>query len=56
VTQLSADNTEAQVNVDLSGAKRFIRSVVIVAFVGGTSPATPVAAEIVLGPAMEMPI
>jgi hypothetical protein len=56
VSQITADNTDAQVDVDLSGAKRFIRSVVTVAFVGGTSPATPVAAEVVLGPPMELPV
>jgi hypothetical protein len=56
VAQLAADNTESQVNVDLTGVKRFIRSVVTVAFTGGTTPTLPVAAEVVLGPAMELPV
>jgi hypothetical protein len=53
---LVADNTEGQVDVDLSGAKRFIRVVSVVAFTGGTAPAIPVAAEVILGPPMEMPV
>jgi hypothetical protein len=56
IAQLVADNTEAQVDVDLSGAKRFIRVVNVVAFTGGTSPAVPVASEVILGPPMEMPV
>lgn len=49
ITALTADNTVALKAVDLSGAKAFIRMVVTVTFVGGTSPTLPVAAEIVLG-------
>jgi hypothetical protein len=56
IAALVADNTEAQVDVDLSGAKRFIRVVSVVAFTGGTAPAIPASAEIVLAPPMEMPI
>jgi hypothetical protein len=56
IAALVADNTEAQVDVDLSGAKRFIRVVSLVAFTGGTSPAIPVSAEVILGPAMELPV
>lgn len=47
-TQLTADNSEAEKNVDLSGAKRYIRVVETVAFTGGTTPTIPVAAEVVL--------
>jgi hypothetical protein len=56
VAQLTADNAEGQVNVDLSGAKRYIRTVATVAFTGGTTPAIPVAAEVVLGGATELPV
>jgi hypothetical protein len=56
IAALVADNTEAQVDVDLSGAKRFIRVVSVVAFTGGTSPAIPSSAEVILGPPVEMPV
>ncbi|HWP59536.1 MAG TPA: hypothetical protein VNL14_16710 [Candidatus Acidoferrales bacterium] len=56
VTQLTADNGESQVNVDLSAAKRHIRAVVTVGFTGGTSPAIPVAAELILGGAQTLPV
>jgi hypothetical protein len=49
VTQLTADNTESQVDVDLGTVKKFIRAVVTVGFTGGTSPSIPVAATVVLG-------
>jgi len=56
VTQLVADNTESQKDVDLTGVKRFIRDVVTVAFTGGASPAIPVGSEVVLGGPMELPV
>lgn len=49
ITQLTADNSEAQVDVDLGTAKKFIRAVVDVGFTGGTSPSIPVAATVILG-------
>lgn len=39
----------AQKDVDLTGAKRFIRVVEVIAFTGGTTPATPAAVDVVLG-------
>lgn len=47
--QLTADDAEAEVDIDLSGAKRYIRVVNVVGFTGGTSPAVEVAATVVLG-------
>lgn len=38
-----------QKDVDLLPAKRFIRVVEVVAFTGGTSPATPAAVDVILG-------
>lgn len=55
VTQRTAAGTEAEVNVSLAPIKRYIRAVVVVAFVNGTSPALPVAASVVLGGATELP-
>ncbi len=55
ITQLAADNAEAEVDVDLSGAKRYIRAVVTVGFTGGITPKIPVAASVVLGGARALP-
>lgn len=49
VTQITADDTDRAKAVDLSGAKRYIRVVVTVAFVGGTSPKVEVDADVILG-------
>lgn len=53
---LGENNTEAQVNIDLTGAKRYIRAVATVAFTGGTTPAIPVVASVVFGGAKELPV
>lgn len=53
--QLTADNTEARKEINLAAAKRYIRTVETVAFTGGTSPAIPVAAGVVLGGADQLP-
>lgn len=53
--QLTANDTEARKAIDLTGAKRYIRAVTVVAFTGGTSPAVPVAAAVVLGGATTLP-
>lgn len=53
---LGVDNSEAQANVDLTGAKRYIRGVATVAFTGGTTPAIPVSADIILGGPKELPV
>ena len=46
---LIADDTFNFTNADLIGAKKFIRAVVTVAFVGGTTPAIPVNTFLALG-------
>lgn len=46
---LIADDTFNFTNADLVGAQKFIRAVVTVAFVGGTTPAIPVNTFIALG-------
>lgn len=46
---LTADNAEVELDVDLAGAKRFIRGVAVVALTGGSTPAIPVAQTLVLG-------
>ena len=55
ITQITADNGEAEKDVTLSGAKRYIRAVVTVGFTGGTTPKIPVAATVVLGGARAIP-
>lgn len=54
-TQLTADDTDAEKNVSLIGVKRFLKVVQTVAFTGGTAPAIPVEATVVLGGAVELP-
>ena len=49
VTTITADDTQETVDVDLSGALRYIRVVEVVAFVGGTTPTVPVASSVILG-------
>lgn len=56
IAQITADNSEQEINVDLSGVKRYIRAVVTVGFTGGTSPAIPVAATVVPGGADALPV
>lgn len=46
---LIADDTFNFTNADIIGAKKFIRAVVTVAFVAGTTPAIPVNAFLALG-------
>jgi len=56
ITTSAAASTDAEADVDLSGVKRYVRVVTTVAFVGGTSPAIPVAASVVLGGAVTLPV
>lgn len=53
--QLTADNTEDQVDADLSGVKRFIRVVRTVSLTAGTTPTWPVSSNVILGGAAEVP-
>jgi len=56
ITQITADDSDAEVDIDLSGAKAFIKVVVTVAFTGGTTPAIPVASTLALGGSEVEPI
>ncbi len=49
LTQLAADNASAVRNVDLSGARQFIRVVSTVVLTGGASPTWPVASFMEFG-------
>lgn len=53
---LIADDEVSQLNIDLSGAKAYVRVVYTVLFVGGTSPAIDVAGVPVLGGHAEYPV
>jgi len=55
ITAITADNGAAEVDVDLSGVKQYIRVVVTVSLTGGTTPAIPVASAVALGGAVEVP-
>ncbi len=54
-TDLTADDTEDEVDIDLSGAKRYVRVVATISFTGGTTPSIPVAATLVLAGKDELP-
>lgn len=54
--ELNTDDTEAEQDIDLRGAMRYIRAVSVVAFVNGTSPKIEVAATVVLGGAQDIPV
>lgn len=56
VSQITSANSQAEVNLNLVGLKRYIRAVVTVSFTGGTSPAIPVVACVVLGYGDSLPI
>jgi len=56
IAALTTDNAEGNLNVDLSGYKRYLRVVATVTFTGGTTPAIPVAVTVALGNAREIPI
>lgn len=53
---LTADNTNASFNVDMTGLKRYIRVVATVTFTDGTTPTIPVAATLALGDADKHPV
>lgn len=52
---ITAVSSVAEVDVNLAGAKRYIRSVVTVAFTGGSSPTVGVASVVTLGGADKVP-
>jgi len=52
---ISADNTGSALRVDLSSARQYIRAVSTPTFSGGSSPAVPHHATIILGGAKVLP-
>ena len=56
IAALTVDDTEAQVDVDLTGAKRYIRVVAVVTLTAGSSPKLPFSADIILGGPKELPV
>lgn len=56
IAALTADNAEAELNLDLAGYKRYVQVTPTVAFTAGTSPKIPVAATVVLGNYYSIPI
>jgi len=56
ITQITAVDSEAEVNVNLAGAKKYIRAVGTVTLTGGTTPTLQVASAVVLGGASELPV
>lgn len=53
---VTADDGTGQVSVNLTGAKRYIRVVEVIAFVGGTTPKVEGSAVVVLGGARSHPV
>jgi len=56
IAALTANNLQAELDIDLSGYKRYIRAVITTTFTGGTTPAIPVAVTIALGNATNIPV
>ena len=55
ITQIAADDGVAEVDVDLSIAKAFIRVVQTMVLTAGTTPRWPVKSDVILGGAVEVP-
>ena len=49
IATITADDSDAEKDVDLSGAKAFIKVITVVGFTGGTTPTIPVASTVALG-------
>ena len=49
VPALTADNLEAELNLDLAGYKRYLQVIPTVAFTAGTTPKIPLAVTVALG-------
>jgi len=49
ISQITAANKQAELDINLNGRKKYIRAVATVAFSGGTSPTVPVSAVVVQG-------
>jgi len=52
---LTANDTSARLNIDLSALKRYVRIVATAAFTGGTTPAIPISSTLILGGADKLP-
>lgn len=55
IADITAINASNVVELDLSGMRRFVRTVHTVAFVGGTAPTILLAGECILGGSMVLP-
>jgi hypothetical protein len=53
---LTANGSYTSVDIDLAGAKRYVRAVVTVAFTGGSGPAIPIAVSVILGGPQKLPV
>lgn len=53
---MTADNATGQLDIDLTGLRQYVRVVATVSLTGGTSPAIPIAATLVLGGASVLPV
>lgn len=56
ITQITAANTDRQLDIDLVGLKRYIRVVVTAGFTEGTTPTIQASASLALGAAKEAPV
>lgn len=55
VAPIAVASTQATKNIDLAGAKRFVRVVETLAFVAGTAPTLGAACSVILGGAKDKP-
>ena len=56
IAALTADNAEAELDLDLAGYKRYLQVIPTVAFTAGTTPKIPVAVTVVLGKPVTIPV
>ena len=56
ITQITTANAETEVDVDLSGAKRYVRVVEVIAFTGGTTPTLAAQETVILSGADRTPV
>jgi hypothetical protein len=53
---LTVDSLQAELDINLSGYKRYIRPVITTTFTGGTTPAIPSAVTVALGNGASIPV
>ena len=56
ITQITADNGDEELNIDLSGLKKYVRAVATTVLTGGSSPKWPVAATLTIGGSDYQPV